>query len=73
MLLKLSDYPQIADAPADEKIKLIDELWEQVRRTSLNPDVDPAHLSTLDQRLRAVRQDPSLALSPSEARAQLRK
>ena len=73
MHLKLSDFPQIKDAPVDQKIELIDELWEQVRRASSELDVSPAHLSTLEGRLNAVEQEPSLALSPSEARALLRK
>jgi DNA repair ATPase RecN len=70
---KLSDFPQIRDAPVDQKIELIDELWEQVRRATSQLDVSPAHLSTLEQRLNAVEQEPALALSPSEARALLRK
>ena len=73
MQLKLSDFPQIASAPPDQKIELIDELWEQVRRALPQPDVHPAHLSTLGRRLKAVQQEPSLALSPSEARAQLKR
>jgi hypothetical protein len=73
MQLKLSDFPQIASAPRDQKIELIDQLWEQVRRALPQPDVHPAHLSTLEHRLSAVQQDPSLALAPSVARALLKK
>lgn len=73
MLLKLSDFPQIKAAPVEQQIELIDELWEQVRRATSELDLNPAHLSSLEQRLQAVQQEPSLALSPSEARAQLKK
>ena len=73
MLLKLSDFPQIKEAPVDQQIELIDELWEQVRRATPDLEVHPSHLSTLGLRLKAVQQEPSLALSPSEARAQLKR
>jgi|SaaInlStandDraft_1057018.scaffolds.fasta_scaffold30589_3 uncharacterized coiled-coil protein SlyX len=73
MLLKLSDFPQIKQAPVDQQIKLIDELWEQVRRARPEIEVHPSHLSTLAQRLKAVQQEPSQVLSPSEARAQLKR
>jgi hypothetical protein len=73
MLLKLSDFPQIKAAPVEQQIELIDELWEQVRRVTSELGLNPAHLSSLEQRLQAVQQEPSLALSPSEARAQLKK
>jgi uncharacterized coiled-coil protein SlyX len=52
---------------------LIDELWEQVRRARPEIEVHPSHLSTLAQRLKAVQQEPSQVLSPSEARAQLKR
>ena len=73
MALKLSDFPQISSAPVAQKIELIDELWEDVRRSSQGFDASKAHLKTLEQRLSFVREDPSLALTPSEARAQLKR
>jgi hypothetical protein len=73
MHLKITDFPQIVSAPVDQKIEFIDEIWEDVRRTRQQQDVHPEHLATLDQRLKAVQQDPNLALSPSAARALLRK
>jgi hypothetical protein len=73
MLLKLSDFPQIKQAPVDQQIELIDELWEQVRRATPSVDVHPSHLSTLGRRLKAVEKEPTIALSPSEARAQLKR
>ncbi len=73
MELKLSDFPQIKEAPVDQQIELIDELWEQVRRATPSVEVHPSHVGTLGRRLKAVQQEPSLALSPSEARAQLKR
>ena len=73
MLLKLSDFPEIKEAPVEQQLELIDELWEQVRRAATSAGVPASHCSTLEQRLDVVQQDPSLALSPSEARAQLKR
>lgn len=73
MPLKLSDFPQIVGAPPDQKIELIDEIWEHIRRDSPGQRVQPAHLEVLEQRVKAVRRDSALALSTSDARAQLKK
>jgi len=73
MSLKLSDFPRIVGAPLDQKIELIDELWEHIRRDSPTQRVKPAHLEVLEQRVKAVRRDSALALSPSDARAQLKR
>ncbi len=68
----LSRVPEIAEATPDEQLAMIDELWELVRHSDriLVPD---SHLEELDRRVSAVLADPSIALSPSDARAQLRK
>ncbi len=64
--------PGIAEATVDEKLALIDELWESIRRSGIVP-VRSDHLSELERRVAAVEKDPAIALSPSEARALLRK
>jgi putative addiction module component (TIGR02574 family) len=62
----------LAEASVDEKLALIDELWESVRR-SAQIEIRPDHLSELDRRAAAVAADPTIALSPAQARALLRK
>ena len=62
----------LAEASVEEKLELIDELWESVRRSAVI-DVRKDHLEELTRRVDAVRADPSIALSPSEARSLLRK
>ena len=73
MDLKLSDFPQISQAPVNQKLELIDELWEDVRRNTWRQSVPASHLLELESRLSAVEAQPSIALSPSEARAQLKR
>ena len=64
--------PGLAEATVDQKLALIDELWESVRRSSLVP-MRGDHLQELEQRVAAVCEDPAIALTPAQARALLRK
>jgi putative addiction module component (TIGR02574 family) len=64
--------PEIAEASVDEKLALIDELWESIRRSVL-VQVRADHLQELEKRMAAVAADPSIALSPAQARALLEK
>lgn len=64
--------PGLAEATVDEKLALIDELWESVRRSGA-VQVRADHLKELEKRISAVNEDPSIALSPEQARALLRK
>jgi hypothetical protein len=64
--------PEIAAASVDEKLALIDELWESVRRSG-RIEVRADHLRELEERVVAVMEDPSIALSPAQARALLKK
>jgi putative addiction module component (TIGR02574 family) len=64
--------PEIAEASVDEKLALIDDLWESIRR-SVQVQVRADHLQELEKRMAAVAKDPSIALSPAQARALLEK
>ena len=64
--------PGLTEASVDEKLALIDELWESVRRSGL-VEVRKDHLQELDKRVAAVAADPAIALTPAVARALLRK
>jgi putative addiction module component (TIGR02574 family) len=68
----VSRLPEIASATVDEQLAMIDELWELVRRSD-GIAIPESHRPELERRVAAVLADPSLALSPSEARARLRK
>lgn len=67
----LDRYPEINQASPEQKLAMIDALWESVRRSGSIP-VPPEHLTELNRRIEAVRNDPSLALNPTDARALLR-
>lgn len=62
----------LEEASVDQKLALIDELWESVRR-SAEIQIRPDHVQELERRVAAVAADPCLALSPAQARALLRK
>jgi hypothetical protein len=62
----------LEEASVGEKLALIDELWESVRR-SAEIEVPADHLTELERRVGLVKEDPSIAQSPAQARAQLRK
>lgn len=68
----ISRLPEIASATTDEKLAMIDELWELVRRAD-GVSMPESHRPELERRVAAVLADPSIALSPSEARARLRR
>lgn len=67
----ISRLPEIASATTDEQLAMIDELWELVRRSD-GVSIPASHRPELERRVAAVLADPSLALSPAEARDRLR-
>ncbi|WP_158305382.1 addiction module protein [Opitutus terrae] len=62
----------MAEASLEEKLALIDELWDAVRRSGV-PPIPREHLTELERRVTLVAEDPSIALTPAQARALLRK
>jgi putative addiction module component (TIGR02574 family) len=61
----------LTEATVEEKLELIDELWESVRRSGVLQARED-HLEELRSRVAAVSSDPSIALTPTEARALLK-
>jgi putative addiction module component (TIGR02574 family) len=64
--------PGLTEASVDDKLALIDELWESVRRSG-PVEVRKDHLQELEKRVAAVNTDPSIALNPAQARAHLKR
>lgn len=64
--------PGLSEASIDEKLALIDELWESVRRSTLI-ETREDHIQELEKRVAAVNADPSIALSPDQAQALLQR
>lgn len=72
MASPVMNIPGLSEASVDEKLALIDELWESVRRSTLiEPRED--HLQELEKRVAVVNDDPSVALTPAQARALLQR
>lgn len=63
--------PGLSEASVEEKLALIDELWESVRRSGI-VQVRQDHLQELRKRLEAVSADTSIAFTPLQARALLK-
>jgi Putative addiction module component len=68
----LNRYPELIQTTTEQKLELIDELWECVRRDD-EVSVPASHIVELNRRLGAVRSNPSLALEPAAARALLKR
>jgi putative addiction module component (TIGR02574 family) len=68
--MKLAEIPELQAASAEEKIRLIDELWASISPESLSSP--QSHLQELDRRVSVVQKDPSRALTPEEARSKIR-
>jgi putative addiction module component (TIGR02574 family) len=64
--------PGLSEATIEQKLQLIDELWESVRRSG-SIQIRQDHLEELEKRVAEVSADPSIALSPAQARALLKK
>lgn len=68
----LARFPELDQATPELKLAVIDELWESVRRADAMP-VGQSIREELDRREKAGSADESLALSPAQARALLRR
>lgn len=66
----LARFPELARITASEKLALIDALWESIRQSG-EMAVPASQLAELNRRVEAVESDPTLAISPAEARALL--
>jgi putative addiction module component (TIGR02574 family) len=70
--MKLADLPQVRALPAEEKLQLLDELWQDVARDLESMEVSPAERKLLDERWAAFQNDPSSALSLEQFKTQVR-
>ena len=68
----ITRIPGLDQATVEEKLALIDELWESVRRSD-KIIIRDDHVAELEKRIAAVSADPSIALTPAQARALLKK
>jgi putative addiction module component (TIGR02574 family) len=60
--MKLADLPQVRALSAQEKLQLVDELWQDVARDLEQMDVTAEEKQLLDDRWTTFLRDPSSAL-----------
>ncbi len=72
MSMRLSDLPQIRALSAEEKLQLVDELWQDVARDLESREVSAAERELLDERWAAFLRDPSSALSLEQFKARVK-
>ncbi len=70
--MRLSDLPQIRALSAEEKLQLVDELWQDVARDLESREVSAAERELLDERWAAFLRDPSSALSLEQFKARVK-
>jgi len=63
--------PGLTEATVEQKLELIDELWESVRRAGAI-EIPKDHLAELEKRVAEVSRDPTIALAPAQARSLLK-
>ena len=55
----------------DERLQLIDEIWDSIDEESADPKIPESHRDELDRRLDAYREDPGAGSSWEEVKARL--
>ena len=60
--MRLADLPQVRALSAQEKLQLVDELWQDVAHDLETLEVSPAEKELLDERWANFMRDPSSAL-----------
>lgn len=61
--MKLADLPQVRALSAEQKLELVDELWQDVARDLEKLEISAVEKELLDERWAAFLKDPSSALT----------
>lgn len=56
--MKLSDIPQLRDAPLASKLELVDELWADIAASADSADLPEWHVGEIEQSLRDYESQP---------------
>ncbi len=62
---------QIRQLPVGQRIQLVEDIWDTLVEDDANFSLSEAHLEELNRRREAMLNDPSSAISWTEARRQL--
>jgi putative addiction module component (TIGR02574 family) len=64
---------EVSGWPAEEKMRLVETLWDQLLDSGFEPELTEAQKAELDRRIDAMEADPSRAIPLEEAKAYLRR
>lgn len=71
--MPLADFPEIRDLSTEEKLRLVEELWEDIRSSSNRNSYDQRLKEKIDRRLAKFDADPKSDLTLDEVTANVRK
>ena len=66
------DIADIRQLTVDERIRLIQEIWESIATDSEHPPLTPAQAKELDRRIESYRRDPSRTIPAEDVFRELR-
>ena len=69
--MSLAEIPQLAKLSTDEKLQLVEDLWDSIASSPQNVPVSEAEQTLLEERWAAHRQNPDTALTLDEFKQQL--
>jgi putative addiction module component (TIGR02574 family) len=70
--MRLADLPEVRALPARKKLRLLDELWQDVARDLDSLEVSEMEKRLLDERWTAYLGDPGAALTQGQFKKRLR-
>ncbi len=69
--MSLAEIPQLAKLSTDEKLQLVEDLWDSIASLPQNVPFSEAEQTLLEERWAAHRQNPDTALTLDEFKQQL--
>lgn len=66
--MALEDFPEIAKLSTEDKIMLVEELWESIRSERISDPIQKSHEQELDKRQKTLNKDDLLSLEDLKER-----
>ena len=71
--MSLAELPQLAKLSTEEKLRLVEDLWDSIAASPENVPVTDTERALLEERWASHRQNPDAALTLEEFKARLAK
>ena len=71
--MRISDIPEIAKVSAQEKILLVEDIWDSIALDESVVPIPRSHIDELDRRLRMYESAPGTLLTLEELQARIEK